>query len=115
VPKFGEGTSSAVEVEQAAPVVRSAEGSIVVLKVPIVGSAETNDDMAIEPELEKTVMLPEILSPPAEAELPKVTKAPATTPKRRRMASAARRCYGNHKDIDSCPCEESCRSCYGPG
>ena len=32
-------------------------------------------------------MLPEILSPPVEAELPKVAKAPATTPKRRRMAS----------------------------
>jgi hypothetical protein len=32
-------------------------------------------------------MLPKILSPPVEAELPKVTKAPATTPKRRRMAS----------------------------
>jgi hypothetical protein len=32
-------------------------------------------------------MLPKILSPPMEAELPKVTKAPATTPKRRRMAS----------------------------
>ena len=32
-------------------------------------------------------MLPEILSPPAKVELPKVAKAPATTPKRRRMAS----------------------------
>jgi hypothetical protein len=32
-------------------------------------------------------MLPKILSPPAEAELPKVTKAPSRTPKRRRMAS----------------------------
>jgi hypothetical protein len=32
-------------------------------------------------------MMPRILSPPVEAELPKVTKAPATTPKRRRMAS----------------------------
>jgi chemotaxis protein histidine kinase CheA len=30
---------------------------------------------------------PKILSPPAEAELSKVPKAPATTPKRRRMAS----------------------------
>src|SRR5699024_7679352 len=40
-----------------------------------------------KPELEKVIVLPEILSPPAEAELPKVTKAPATTPKRRRMAS----------------------------
>jgi ribosomal protein L14 len=33
------------------------------------------------------MVLPEILSPPAEAELPKVAKAPTTTPKRRRMAS----------------------------
>jgi hypothetical protein len=33
------------------------------------------------------VKMPEILSPPAEAELPKVTRALATTPKRRRMAS----------------------------
>jgi hypothetical protein len=32
-------------------------------------------------------MMPKILSPPVEAELPKVTKAPATTPKRRRMTS----------------------------
>jgi hypothetical protein len=56
-------------------------------KVPIVGPAETKDDAAREPELEKTVMMPKILSPPVEAELPKVTKAPVTTPKRRRMAS----------------------------
>jgi hypothetical protein len=35
----------------------------------------------------KMVKMPEILSPPAEAKLPKVTRAPATTPKRRRMAS----------------------------
>ena len=49
-------------------------------KVPIVGSAEAKDGVAKEPELEKTVMLPKILSPPAEPELPKVTKAPATTP-----------------------------------
>jgi hypothetical protein len=87
VPGFGEGTSSAAEVKQVAPVARSAEGSIVVPNVPIVGSAEAKSDAAREPELEKTVMLPKNLSPPAEAELPKVTKAPATTPKRRRMAS----------------------------
>jgi hypothetical protein len=87
VPEFCEGTSSAAEAKQDAPVTRSAEGSIVVPKVPIVGSAEAKDDAAREPELEKTVMLPKILSPPAEAELSKVTKAPATTPKRRRMAS----------------------------
>jgi hypothetical protein len=55
--------------------------------VPIVGSAEAKDDVAREPELEKTVMLPKILNPPMEAELPKVTEAPAIAPKRRRMAS----------------------------
>jgi hypothetical protein len=32
-------------------------------------------------------VLPEILIPSIEAELPKVAKAPATTPKRRRLAS----------------------------
>jgi hypothetical protein len=32
-------------------------------------------------------MLPKILSPPADVELRKVTRAPVTTPKRRRMAS----------------------------
>jgi hypothetical protein len=43
VPEFGEGTSSAAKVKQAAPATRSAEGSIVVPKVPIVGSAEAKD------------------------------------------------------------------------
>jgi hypothetical protein len=87
VPEFGEGTSSTTEAKQAAPAVRSVEGSIVVLKVPTVGSAKAKDDTTREPELEKTVMMPKILSAPAEAELPKMTKAPATTPKRRKMAS----------------------------
>jgi hypothetical protein len=87
VPEFGEGTSFVAEAEQAAPVVGSAEGSTIVPKVPIVGSAEAEDDAAKEPELEKTIVLSEILSPLVEAELSKVTKAPATTPNRRRMAS----------------------------
>jgi hypothetical protein len=87
VPEFGEGTSSTVEANQAAPAEAETEGPTAVPKMPIVGSAEAKDDVAKEPELEKTVMLPKILSPPVEAELPKVTKAPTTTPKRRRMAS----------------------------
>jgi hypothetical protein len=87
VPEFGEGTSSTAEAEQAALTARSAEGSIVVPKVPKVGPTEAKDDAAKEPKLEKTVIMPEILSPPAEAELPKVPKAPVATPKRRRMAS----------------------------
>jgi hypothetical protein len=87
VPKFGEGTSSTAEAKQAAPTVQSAEESAVVPKVPTVGPAEAKDDAAEEPKLEKTVKMPEILSPPAKAELPKVQKAPVATPKRRRMAS----------------------------
>jgi hypothetical protein len=81
------GTSSTAEAKQATPAAQSAEGSIVVPKVPTVEPAEAKDDATREPELEKIVMMPEILSPPSEAELPKVPKAPATTPKRRRMAS----------------------------
>jgi hypothetical protein len=67
--------------------VLSAEESIVVLKVPTVGLAEAMDDTAEEPKVEKIVKMPEILSPPVEAELLKMQKAPAATPKRRRMAS----------------------------
>jgi hypothetical protein len=88
VPEFGEGTSSTAEAEQGAPAAWSTEGSIVVSKMPKIGPAEAKDDAAKEPKLEKkTVKMPKILSPPAEADLSKVTKAPATTPKRRRMAS----------------------------
>jgi hypothetical protein len=87
VPKFGEETFSTAEVEQAAPAARSAEESTIVPKVPIVEPVEAEDGAAKKPEFEKTIVLPEILSPRVGAELPKVAKAPATTPKRRRMAS----------------------------
>jgi hypothetical protein len=43
--------------------------------------------MAKEPKVGETVKMLEILSPPAEADLPKMQKAPGATPKRRRMAS----------------------------
>jgi hypothetical protein len=58
-----------------------------VLKVPTVGPGEAKNDKAEEPQVEKIEKMPEILSPPAEAKLPKVQKAPAATPKWRRMAS----------------------------
>jgi hypothetical protein len=87
VSECGEGTSSTAEARQAAPTVQSAEESIVVPKVPTVWPAEAKDDMAREPELGKAMMMPKFLSPPTEAELPKMTKAPTTTPKRMRMAS----------------------------
>jgi hypothetical protein len=74
VSKLGEGTSSTAEARH-----------IELSKVPIAEPAK--EEAAKKPELEKAIVLPEILSPPTKAELPKVAKAPATTPKRRRMAS----------------------------
>jgi hypothetical protein len=87
VPKFGEETSSTAEAEQDTPAAWSAEESTIVPKVSIVELVEVEDGAAKKPEFEETILLPEILSPPVEAELLKVAKAPATTPKRRRMAS----------------------------
>jgi hypothetical protein len=87
VPEFGEGTSSTAKAKQAASIVQSTEESIVMLKMPTVGPAEAKDDTIEESNVEETVNMPEILSPPAEANLSKMQKGPAATPKRRRMAS----------------------------
>jgi hypothetical protein len=87
VPELGEGTSSTAEAKQAASIMHSAEEPIVVPKMPIVGPVEAKDDKAEEPKVEETMKMPEILSPPAEAKMSKVQKAPVATPKRRRMAS----------------------------
>jgi hypothetical protein len=82
VPEFDEGASSTAEARQAALIVQSFEEPNVVPKVPTVKPAEAKDDKAEEPQVE----MPKILIPLLEAKLPKVQKAPATTPKRR-MAS----------------------------
>jgi hypothetical protein len=83
VQKFGEGTSSTAEAKQSEmPKVHTAE----LIETPK-NAAEAKEKAVKKPKLEETMVLPKILSPLAEAELPKVTKAPATTPKRRRMAS----------------------------
>jgi hypothetical protein len=87
VPEFGKGASSTTEARQATPIVQSIEEPTVVPKMPTFGPIEAKDDKAEEPKVEETMKMPEILSPPAEAKLPKVQKAPAATPKRRRMAS----------------------------
>jgi hypothetical protein len=87
VPKFGKGTSSAAEAKETIPIVQSAEEPTVVPKVPTVGPAEARDDKAEEPQVKKVKKTPEILSPRTEADLPEMQKIPATTPKRRRMAS----------------------------
>jgi hypothetical protein len=66
--------------------VHGVEEPIVVPKMPTVEPIEAKDDKAEEPKVEETMKMPEILSPLAEAKLPKVQKAPTATPKRR-MAS----------------------------
>jgi hypothetical protein len=86
VPEFGEGASSTAEARQATPVVQSVEEPTVVPKVPTVGPAEAKNDKAKEPQVEKMIKMPEILSPPTRADLPKMQEAPAATSKRR-MAS----------------------------
>jgi hypothetical protein len=87
VPKFGAGTSSAAEAKEAAPIVQSTGVPIIVPKVPTIGPAKARYDKAEEPQVEKVIKMPEILSPPTGADLPKMQKILATTPKRRRMAS----------------------------
>jgi hypothetical protein len=75
VPKFGVRTSSVAEAKQAAPIAQSAEEPTVVPKVPTVGPAEAKDDKAEEPQVEKVIKMPEIVSPAAEADLSKMQKS----------------------------------------
>jgi hypothetical protein len=103
VPEFGEETSSTTEAKQTASIVHSAEEPIVVPKMLTVGPVEAKDDKAEEPKVEETVKMPEILSPLAEAKLSKVQKAPATTPKRRRMASVLDAILGTTKALSHVP------------
>jgi hypothetical protein len=56
-------------------------------KVPIAELVEAKVDKAEKSKAEKIMQVPKILSPPIEAILPKVQKASAATPKRRRMAN----------------------------
>jgi hypothetical protein len=87
VPELGKGASSTVEARQAAPIAQSVEEPTVVPKMPTVGPVEAKDDKAEEPKVEETMKMLEILIPSTEAKLPKVQKASAATPKRRRLAS----------------------------
>jgi hypothetical protein len=86
IPEFGEGTSSAAKKETVPPAQRTKESAIM-MKLPSVKLVETKFDKAGNPKIEEVVKMPEILSPSAEATVPKAQKGSATTPKRRRMAN----------------------------
>jgi hypothetical protein len=87
VPEFGAGTSSTTKIKEIVPAAQSTEESAVMLKVLTVKLVETKVDMAEKPKVEETMKMPEILSLPIEADLPKTQKTFAATPKRRRMAN----------------------------
>jgi hypothetical protein len=102
VPKFGVGTSSAAEAKQAAPIVQSTKEPTIVLKVPTVGPVEAKDDKAEELQVEKVIKVREIVSPPTKADLSKMQKITAATPKKRRMASVLD-CYRDYEGLEPCP------------
>jgi hypothetical protein len=87
VPEFSAGTSSATEIKETAPTVQSTEEPAVMSKMLTVELVETKVDKVEEPKIEKIKKMPEILSPPTEATVPKVQMGSAVTPKRRRMAN----------------------------
>jgi hypothetical protein len=87
VPDFGAGSSSAAEAIQTAPTAQSAEEPTVMPKTHIVELVEDKVDKAEEPKVEEIIKMPQILSHPIEANLSKVQKTSAATPKRRRMAN----------------------------
>jgi hypothetical protein len=103
VPKFGAGTSSATEAKEAAPIVQSTEKSIVVPKVPTVGPAEARDDKAEEPQVEKVIKAPEILSPPIEANSPKIQKNFCHNSQKEEDGQCIRRCYRDYEGPKPCP------------
>jgi hypothetical protein len=83
--------------------VETCQKPIVVPKVPTVGPAEASDDKAEEPQAEKVIKTPEILSPPEGADLPKMQKIPVATPKKRRMASVLEAVIETTKALSPAP------------
>jgi hypothetical protein len=87
VPDFGAGSSSVAEAIQTAPIAQGAEEPSVMPKTHIVEPVKDKVDKAEEPMVKEIIKMPKILSPPTEANLPKMQKASTATPKRRRMAN----------------------------
>jgi hypothetical protein len=87
IPEFGEGISSAAKAKEIVPTMQSTEEATVMPKVSIAEPVKDKADKVEESNAEKIIQFPKNLSLPTEATLPKVQKASATTPKRRRMAN----------------------------
>jgi hypothetical protein len=87
VPEFGVGSSSAAKTIQIAWTAHGAEEPAIRPKMHIVEPAEDKAKKAEEPKIDEITKTPKFLSLPIEADLPKIQKTSATTPKRRRMAN----------------------------
>ena len=87
IPEFGEGTSSAAKTKEIIAPVQRTEEPATILKVPSVKVVETKVDKAEKPETEEITKMPEVLSPPVKATVPKVQMGSVVTPKRRRMVN----------------------------
>jgi hypothetical protein len=87
MPEFGAGSSSAAEATETTPIAQSTKEAPIMPKVSIAELVKDNVDKAKESKAEKIMQVAKILSPPIEATLPKVQKASAATPKKRRMAN----------------------------
>jgi hypothetical protein len=84
-------------------------------KVPIVAPAKAKDDAARESELEKIVIMPKNSEPTGRGRIAEGDKGSRHNSQEKENGQRARRCHGDHKSFDSCPYEESCRSCHSLG
>ena len=86
IPEFGKGICSAAEAKETVSAAQSTKDPTIVPKVLTVEPVERKIE---EPKIEELMKMPEILNPSIEIKLPKVQKASAATPKRRRVANVA--------------------------
>jgi hypothetical protein len=114
VPEFGEGTSFTVEVEQAAPAARSAEGSIIVPKVPTVGLPKPKM-MRPKGQNWKNSDDAKNFEPTGRGRIAEGDKGSCHNSQEKEDDQRARCCHGDHKSIDPSFYEDRCRSCYSLG
>jgi hypothetical protein len=87
VPEFGAGSSSAAKTIQTASTAHDTEEPAVMPKMHIAEPTEDKAKKAEETKIDEITKTPKVLSLPIEADLPKIQKTSAATPKRRRMAN----------------------------
>jgi hypothetical protein len=103
VPEFGEGASSAAETRVTTPSAQSTEEPVVMPKVLTVKLVETK---AEGPKIKEMTKMSEILSPSAEATVPKAQKG--SKAQEEKDGKCARCCARNSKNLESCSYKKNC-------